>query len=57
MYGDGINVASRIEGQAKAGQVVVSEDVHRLLRQQAEHSFTPFGPVRLKGVASRATEP
>ena len=50
VYGDGVNIAARIEGQAGAGQVVVSEDVHRLLRQQAEHSFKPFGPVKLKGV-------
>ena len=50
VYGDGVNVASRIEGQADAGQVVVSEDVYRLLRQQADHGFHPFGPVALKGV-------
>ena len=30
--------------------MVVNEDVHRLLRQQAEHSFKPFGPVKMKGV-------
>ena len=50
VYGDGVNVASRIEGQAQAGQVVVSEAVQALLKQQAEHSFHPFGPVKLKGV-------
>ena len=51
VYGDGVNVALRIEGQAEAGQVVVSEDVYRLLREQADHGFNPFGPVTLKGVA------
>jgi class 3 adenylate cyclase len=50
VYGDGVNTASRIEGQAEPGQVVVSEGVHRLLKQQAAHEFGRFGPVKLKGV-------
>ena len=50
VYGDGVNVASRIEGQAEAGQVVVSEQVFQALKQQADHAFHPFGPVKLKGV-------
>ena len=49
LLGDGVNVASRIEGQAQPGQVVVSEQVYQLLKQQADYSFEPFGPVTLRG--------
>src|SRR5688572_905771 len=34
LYGDGINMASRLHHTAEPGRVVISEDVWRLLRQR-----------------------
>ena len=51
VYGDGVNLASRIEGVASAGQIVVSEDVYRQVRQRGEHQLYPVGMVNVKGIA------
>jgi adenylate cyclase len=51
LYGDGVNTAARLQQSAEPGQVVVSEDVWRSLRQRSELGFTPLGERRLKGLA------
>ena len=52
LYGDGVNTAARLQQSAEPGQVVVSEDVWRPLRQRSQHRFTPLGERRLKGLAA-----
>ena len=52
VYGDGINVAARIQGAAEPGHVWVSEDVWRQLRQRPEFQFESRGEHALKGVAT-----
>lgn len=52
LYGDGVNTAARLQQSAEPGQVVVSEDVWRPLRQRSEHEFTSLGERRLKGLAA-----
>jgi adenylate cyclase len=52
VYGDGVNVASRLQGSADPGEVRVSEDVWRQLRQRPEFGFEPRGEHALKGLAS-----
>ncbi len=51
VFGDGVNVAARIQNEAEAGQIVASEDVYRQLRQRREFSFVAIGERNLKGVA------
>ena len=51
LYGDGVNVASRIHAAAPPGQVWVSEDVWRQLRQRREFGFDSRGDHLLKGIA------
>jgi class 3 adenylate cyclase len=53
LYGDGINTAARLQGQAAPGQVVVSEDVWRQLRQRPEFRFESLGGLELKGITTR----
>ena len=53
VYGDGVNMASRIEGVAEAGQVVVSEAVEQQVRQRTTFLTKSIGSVRLQGVAAR----
>jgi adenylate cyclase len=52
LYGDGVNTAARLQQSAEPGQVVVSEDVWRSLRQRSEHQFTALGERRLKGLSA-----
>lgn len=49
LYGDGVNTAARLQQSADPGQVVVSEDIWRSLRQRATYRFTPLRERRLKG--------
>ncbi len=52
LYGDGVNTAARLQQAAGPGEVVVSEDVWRSLRQRSDHRFTALGQRRLKGLAA-----
>ena len=47
--GDTVNTASRLEGQAKAGEVIVSDAVYQRVRDRIE--FEDRGYVKLKGKA------
>ncbi len=51
VFGDGVNVASRLHGEARPGRVVVSQDVWRQCRSRTELRFEPLGSRRLKGIA------
>jgi class 3 adenylate cyclase len=53
LYGDGINMAARLHQKATPGQVIISEDVWRLLRARPEFRFEPLGEVELKGITTR----
>ncbi|HET7693423.1 MAG TPA: tetratricopeptide repeat protein [Gemmatimonadota bacterium] len=50
LYGDGINVAARIQAEAEPGEVWASEDVWRQLRQRPEFRFDPRGERELRGL-------
>jgi TolB-like protein/class 3 adenylate cyclase/Tfp pilus assembly protein PilF len=50
LYGDGVNVASRIQAAGDPGEVWVSEDVRRQLRQRPEFRFESRGARELKGI-------
>lgn len=49
IYGDGVNTASRLQGHAEPGHVLVSEDVWRSLRGHPEFAFERAGRRRLRG--------
>ena len=50
VYGDGVNVASRLQREAEPGQLVVSEDVWRQCRQRTELRFALLGRREIKGL-------
>ncbi len=52
LFGDGVNTAARLQQSAEPGEVLVSEDVWRPLRQRSQLRFTPLGERRLKGLAA-----
>ncbi|HEY7472413.1 MAG TPA: adenylate/guanylate cyclase domain-containing protein [Gemmatimonadota bacterium] len=50
LYGDGVNTAQRIQTVAEPGQIVVSGDVWRQLRNRPSYRFEALGERALKGV-------
>ena len=51
VYGDGVNVASRVEALAPAGGVLISDKVFEEIRNHRDLTATSLGTVRLKNVA------
>ena len=51
VYGDGVNVASRIEPLAGAGGICVSMDVERQIRNAVETRFEKLAPTELKNIS------
>ncbi|HET9332223.1 MAG TPA: adenylate/guanylate cyclase domain-containing protein, partial [Gemmatimonadota bacterium] len=52
LYGDGVNIAARLQAEAEPGQVLASEDVWRQLRARRGLRFEPLGERTLKGIAA-----
>src|SRR5256885_1916833 len=50
-YGDGVNIASRIEPLAGAGGICVSMDVERQIRNALEARFEKLAPTELKNIS------
>ena len=53
IFGDGVNIAARLEGIAEAGGVCISDDTHRQIRCKVDIVFDDMGPQALKNI----TEP
>jgi adenylate cyclase len=51
IHGDGVNVASRLEGLAEPGGICLSDDAYRQVRGKAEAAFEDLGEQALKNVA------
>ena len=52
VYGDGVNVAARLEGLAESGGITVSGGVFELVRDKVEHLFTYEGRKRVKNLSA-----
>jgi adenylate cyclase len=50
LYGDGVNVAARLEGQAPAGGIVISRTVHEAVEGRLKASFHDLGDLVLKNI-------
>ena len=50
VYGDGVNIAARLEGLAEPGGIAVSEAVHGSLRGKVSANFEDQGEQRLKNL-------
>jgi adenylate cyclase len=53
IFGDGVNIAARLEGIAEPGGVCISDDAHRQIRGKVDIVFDDMGPQALKNI----TEP
>ncbi len=50
VYGDGVNVASRIESLGMAGSILFSDTIYHLIRNQPDIKTKPLGKFDLKNV-------
>jgi adenylate cyclase len=50
IFGDGVNVASRLEGKAPANGILVSDAVHVQIKGKAGVAFVDAGPLSLKNI-------
>ena len=51
LFGDGVNIAARLEGLAEPGGVCISDDAHRQIRGKVDIAFDDMGPQGLKNIA------
>jgi len=51
IFGDGVNVAVRLEGLAAPGGVCVADSVYQLIRNRLELAFEDLGPQQVKNIA------
>lgn len=51
LYGDGVNVAARLEGIAEPGGICVSGKVYEEVARRIDATFLDLGPQRLKNIA------
>src|SRR5262247_2582531 len=53
IYGEGVNVAVRLEGLAEAGGICLSEMVYQQLKNKLALTYEDLGPQPLKNIAER----
>ena len=51
IFGDGVNIAARLEGIAEPGGICISDDTQRQIRGKIDLSFDDMGPQSLKNIA------
>jgi adenylate cyclase len=51
IFGDGVNIAARLEGIAESGGVCISDDAHRQIRGKVDIVFDDMGSQTLKNIA------
>jgi TolB-like protein len=51
IFGDGVNIAARLEGIAEPGGICVSDDAYRQIRDRVDAAFDDKGEIALKNIA------
>jgi TolB-like protein/class 3 adenylate cyclase/cytochrome c-type biogenesis protein CcmH/NrfG len=51
IYGDGVNIAARMEGLAEPGGICVARNVHNQVKAKLALAFEPMGQHRVKNIA------
>ncbi|MBT3533934.1 MAG: adenylate/guanylate cyclase domain-containing protein, partial [Rhodospirillaceae bacterium] len=51
IYGDGVNIAARLEMLAEAGGICISDDAYNQVRDKIDYTFTDMGEREVKNIA------
>ena len=51
LFGEGINIAARIQGLAEAGGICISADAYRQVHTKLDLGFADMGEQRVKNIA------
>src|SRR5450631_1819629 len=51
IFGDGVNIAARLEGLAEPGGICISDDAYRQIRGKVDFGFADMGQQTLKNIA------
>ena len=51
IFGDGVNIAARLEGISEPGGVCISDDAQRQIRAKVDVAYDDMGPQTLKNIA------
>jgi TolB-like protein/class 3 adenylate cyclase/Flp pilus assembly protein TadD len=51
VYGDGVNLAARLEQLAEPGGVCIARNIHNQVKSKLAFRFAPMGPQRVKNIA------
>ena len=51
IYGDGVNIAARLEGLADAGGIAISGSIHEQVHNKLDHVFDDMGMHGVKNIA------
>src|SRR5262245_7943779 len=51
IFGDGVNIAARLEGLAEPGGICMSDDAYRQIRGKVDIACDDLGPQTLKNIA------
>jgi class 3 adenylate cyclase len=49
--GHGVNIAARLEGNAKPGAICLSKDAYRQVKRRLDLAASDLGPIHLKNIA------
>ncbi len=52
IFGDGVNIAARLEGISEPGGICISDDAHRQIRGKVDFAFDDLGSQELKNIAA-----
>ena len=55
IFGDGVNVAARLEGIAEPAGIAISANVYELVRNRVKAGFRDLGELSLKNIARPCT--
>ena len=53
IYGDGVNIAARIQAVAESGSVFVSQSLFEQVKRQSPYRFEDLGPYSLKNISEQ----
>ena len=52
VYGNGVNIAARLESQSPIGEILISEIVKQQINNRIEHEIHPLGKIELKNISN-----